>query len=140
MSDPSSVAPVPAGHIHYHVDAAGGVVHETWSGVITGDVLLAHWRRCLGDPAVLAVKRTLIDLRDCEVRFGGEEWLRMIESALLNRPDLGGWRSAIVVDKPYLHGIARQFLGHAAGLTHGELFEQPDQAVTWLTRQVASDD
>lgn len=137
MSDrPSSLT----GHISYHVDAAGGLILETWSGVITRDVLLAHWRQCLADPAVLAVKRTLVDLRDCDVQFSGEEWLRLIEGCVLNRPDLLGWKTAIVVDKPHLHGIARQFLGHAARLTHGELFEQPDQAATWLTRQVASDD
>ena len=64
MSDrPSAIN----GHISYHVDAAGGLILETWSGVITRDVLLAHWRQCLADPAVLAVKRTLVDLRDCDV-------------------------------------------------------------------------
>ena len=130
----------PTGHIHYHVDIAGGLIHETWAGVITRDILLAHWRVCLADPAVLAVKRTLVDLRDCDVHFSGEEWLRLIEGCVLNRPELGGWKSAIVVDKPHLHGIARQFLGHAAQIAHGELFEQADQAVAWLTRQVASDD
>lgn len=130
----------PTGHIRYHVDAACGLIHETWSGVITRDVLLSHWRQYLADPAVLAVKRTLVDLRDCEVRFSGEEWLQLIEGCVLNRPDLGGWKSAIVVDKPYLHGIARQFLGHAGQIAHGELFEQPDQAAAWLTRQVAVDD
>ena len=136
----SDLPSAPAGHISYQVDAAGGLILETWSGVITRDVLLAHWRQYLADPAVLAIKRTLVDLRDCDVQFSGEEWLRLIESCVLNRPDIGGWKSAIVVDKPHLHGIARQFLGHAAQLAHGELFEQPDQAIAWLTRKVASDD
>lgn len=136
----SDLPPAPTGHISYHVDAAGGLILETWSGEITHEVLLGHWRRFLADPAVLAVKRTLVDLRDCDVHFSGEEWLRLIEGCVLNRPDLSGWKAAIVVDKPHLHGIARQFLGHAARITHGELFEQRDQAVAWLTRQVASDD
>lgn len=136
----SDLSAPPTGRISYHVDAAGGLIFETWSGVITRDVLLAHWRECLADAAVLAVRRTLVDLRDCDVHFSGAEWLRLIEGCVLNRPDLVGWKTAIVVDKPHLHGIARQFLGHAARLTHGELFEQRDQAVAWLTRQVASDD
>ncbi len=80
----------PTGHISYHVDVAGGLILETWSGVITRDVLLAHWRQYLADPAVLAVKRTLVDLRECDVQFSGEEWLRLIEGCVLNRPDLGG--------------------------------------------------
>ena len=130
--DPRDRAP---GRIEYAVASDYGVVVETWLGVITRDVLLDHWRTSLADPRVLALKRTLVDLRDCEAQFSGEEWVRMIESCLLGKPHLVGWKTAIVVDQPQLHGIARQFLGHAAEVIHGELFEHIDQALAWLRRR-----
>lgn len=123
------------GSIDYSIDDAYGVIFETWHGAVTRDVLLAFWRGFLTDARVLALKRSLVDLRDCEIRFSGEEWVRMIESCLLGKPQIQGWRVAIVVDRPQVHGIARQFLGNTADVTHGELFEHSDQALAWLRRR-----
>ena len=40
----------------------------------------------------------------------------------------------IVATKPYIYGIARQFLSYTQSVVTGEIFESHEQALAWLKR------
>lgn len=55
--------------ISYSVDHQKGLITETWTGDIAATDLAAYWRDYLADPDVLAIRRTLVDLRQCRILF-----------------------------------------------------------------------
>ena len=85
--------------IAYSIDRENGCVVETWTGDVTARDLTAHWRRYLADPEVLALRRTLVDLRHCRIMFTAAELSQLVERIVL--PALHGmnWRTAIVLGR-----------------------------------------
>lgn len=122
------------GRIAYSIDFDQRIVLETWSGRISDVVLDRHWSACLSDPQVLGIKRTLADLRHCEVTFTGRQWVETIERFVLANEALSGWQSAIVVNQSYIYGIARQFLSYTSDFITGQIFDSPSDAFDWLAR------
>lgn len=118
--------------ITYTIDADAGVIFEVWAGAITAGDLGDYWRAYLADPAVLAVRRTLADLRAADLRFTGAEL-----QALVNRevvPRLGGktWRTAILVSGPVQFGVSRQYGVFAEAYSRDAIFSDRDAALRWL--------
>jgi hypothetical protein len=121
--------------ISYAIDRANGCIVETWIGDITAKELAAHWRRYLADADVLALRRTLVDLRNCRIAFTPAELSQLVER--LVRPALHGmnWRTAIVVGDPDHFEMSRQYHVVAESYSQDSVFSTPDAALAWLRTQ-----
>src|SRR5262245_27324457 len=94
--------------ISYSIDKASGVILETWTGDVTAADLRAYWQGYLADPEVLALRRTLVDLRGANLRFNGQQLSDLVSSVVLPALKGRGWKTAIVVDRPEQYGVSRQ--------------------------------
>lgn len=120
--------------ITYTIDEAQGVIFETWTGEISSADLAEYWRRYLADPKVLALRRTLADIRGCNHQFTGEELDRLIHDLVI--PVLKGrdWKTAIVAENGGQYGLSRQYQAFADSFSRDAIFSSPDEALAWLTR------
>lgn len=118
--------------ITYAVDRDLQVIFECWSGVITPEDLGRHWRSYLADPAVMAVRRTVVDLRGSTPRLTGAELSQLINEIV--RPTLQGrdWVTAIVVDRPIQFGLSRQYQVFAEFYSTDAIFHERERALEWV--------
>jgi hypothetical protein len=121
--------------IAYSIDRENGCIVETWTGDITARDLIAHWRRYLADPDVLALRRTLVDLRNSRIMFSATELSQLVERIVL--PALHGmnWRTAIVLGDPNHFEISRQYHIVAESYSQDSVFSTPEAARAWLRTQ-----
>jgi hypothetical protein len=119
--------------ITYEVDAAG-IVFERWAGIVTATEMEAHWTRMVKDPRVIACRGSLADIRECEIRFSGEDLRRMEETIL--EPVFRGrqLKVAILVKDPIQYGVARQHRAFAGTFTDSAIFTDPSAAREWVLR------
>ncbi len=105
------------------------VIFERWSGPITAEDLGRHWRSCLADPAAMALRRTVADLRGATPGFTSAERARLINETVL--PTLQGrdWVTAIIVDQPVPFGISRQHQVFAESCSADAIFDEPERAL-----------
>ena len=118
--------------ITYSIDSKEEVIFERWSGDISASDLASYWRDYLADPQVMAIRKTVVDLRESNPRFTGADLSDLIEAIVL--PALAGrdWVTAIVVAKPAQFGLSRQYQVFAERYSHDAIFEEPDQALNWV--------
>ena len=121
--------------ISYSIDDENRCILETWTGTITASELGEYWRRYLADPVVMAIRRTVVDLRACRILFSGEQLAVLVESIVL--PALKGldWKTAIVVTDPFQYDVTRQYHILAESYSHDSIFDSPDAAMEWLQGQ-----
>ena len=120
--------------ITYSIDPKHGVIFEKWSGDIPASDLASYWRSYLADPQVMAIRKTVVDLRDSNPKFTGAELADLINTIVL--PVLAGraWVTAIVVGKPVHVGVSRQYQVFAERYSRDAIFEEPEQALAWVQR------
>ncbi len=120
--------------ITYAVDGQLGLIRETWTGHVGAGDLAEYWRDYLADPVVLALRRTLVDLRQCRIVFTGTELRALVDSMVV--PVLQGrtWKTAIVVDNVVQFGVSRQYQAFADSYSSDSIFSDPDEALAWLLR------
>jgi len=118
--------------ISYSIDAQLGVIVETWVGNVSAGDLAEYWKNYLANPKVLALRRTLVDLRQANPTFTGRELSDLISSIV--DPILQGreWKTAILVDKPVQLGISHQYHVFAEHYSHDAIFSDPASALAWL--------
>jgi hypothetical protein len=118
--------------ITYSIDPQLGVIFEKWSGDVLASDLASYWRSYLADPQVMAIRKTVVDLRDSNPRFTGAELSDLINTIVL--PVLAGreWVTAIVVGKPVHVGVSRQYQVFAERYSRDAIFEEPEQALVWV--------
>jgi hypothetical protein len=118
--------------ISYAIDRENGCIVETWTGDVTARELAAHWRRYLADPEVLAMRRTLVDLRNCRIVFTAAELSQLVERIVL--PALRGmnWRTAIVLGDPNHFEMSRQYHVVAESYSQDSVFSTLEAALAWL--------
>jgi hypothetical protein len=118
--------------ITYTIDRGQKIITEVWTGEIRAADLAEYWKRYLGDPDVLAIRRTIVDLRQAVIRFKGSEMDRLIQSIV--EPTLMGrdWITAIVVDAPVQYGISRQYQVFAERYSKDAIFYSIGEAESWL--------
>ena len=118
--------------ITYRVDREKNLIEENWYGTITSIDLKQYWKHYLADPAVLEIRRTIVDLREATIKFTGAELNALIESIVL--PALKGrdWKSAIVVKEPLQFGISRQYQAFADNYSKDAIFRSAEEAQSWL--------
>jgi hypothetical protein len=118
--------------IEYTIDHERKVILETWLGAVTASELANYWRHILADPEILAIRRTLVDLRNASTEFTGAELASMVESIVI--PALGGrsWKSALLIEKPVQLGVSRQYHVFAETYSQDAVFHDPEAAMRWL--------
>jgi hypothetical protein len=123
--------------IEYSVDLDRKLIFEVWTGEVTAKVLGTYWRAYLADPEVMAIRRTLVDLRQCEIIFTGSELSELVDD--LVSPILAGrhWRTALVVGRPAQFGVSRQYQVFAQHYSQDAIFHEPEAALKWLLTEAA---
>lgn len=118
--------------ITYSIDREQKLITEIWTGEINAECLAAYWQRYLEDPEVLAIRRTLVDLREAEILFKGSDLNRLIQTIVL--PVLKGrdWKTAIVVEKSHQFGVSRQYQTFADHYSKDAIFYDVGEARNWL--------
>ena len=120
--------------ITYTTDREKKLITEVWTGEIKAECLAAYWKQYLEDPDVLAIRRTLVDLRQADILFKGSDLDSLIQSIVL--PVLKGkdWKTAIVVEKPLQFGVSRQYQVFADRYSKDAIFYDLEEARNWLIR------
>ena len=120
--------------INYSIDKAKGIISEVWTGEVTAIDLAAHWTQLLADADALAIRRTLVDLRNCEIVFSGDQLFDLIRTVA--EPALNGrdWRSALLVGGSVHFGVSRQYQSFAQMYSKDAIFHDKDAALKWLLR------
>jgi hypothetical protein len=120
--------------ITYSIEKRHRIISEVWSGEVSATDLATHWKRILADPEVLAIRRTLVDLRDCQIAFSGEQLSDLVRT--LVEPTLNGrdWRSALLVGGTVHFGVSRQYQSFAQMYSNDAIFHDEDAALKWLLR------
>ena len=120
--------------ITYSIDKSHRIISEVWSGEVSAMDLADHWQRLLVDPDALAIRRTLADLRDCEIAFSGEQLFDLVRTVV--EPALNGrdWRSALLVGGSVHFGVSRQYQAFAQMYSKDAIFHDEDAALKWLLR------
>lgn len=120
--------------ITYSVDHARGIAVSVWTDVVTAEVLGNYWQKLLHDPEVLRYRRTLVDLRRCQLAFSGHELSELVMNVV--RPLVGDrrWKTALVVAEPVQYGVSRQYQVFAAYYSEDAIFADYDAALSWLTQ------
>ncbi len=121
--------------IAYRIDQSAGIIEETWTGTVTIEHLRDYWRDYLADTDVMALRRTVVDLRAADIAFTGAELASLIRSDVL--PVLGGrgWASALVVSHPVQFGVGRQYQAFAETYSTDAIFADVEAATGWLLAQ-----
>jgi len=118
--------------ITYSIDHEKKMITEVWTGDVHAADLAEYWKRYLDDPDVLAIRRTIVDLRQAEILFKGSEFDGLIKNIVL--PALNGrdWKTAIVVEKPLQFGVGRQYQAFADRYSKDTIFYNIEAARKWL--------
>lgn len=121
--------------ITYTVDRERRLIFETWSGAVDRAELSRHWTVILHDPEVMAIRRTVVDMRAAQVRLGVHDLDGLIASLVV--PVLGSrrWITAIIVDEPLQFGVSRQYQALAERYSRDAIFRTVDEAIAWITPQ-----
>lgn len=121
--------------ISYSIDPELGVIRERWERAVSAADLREHWMRYLADPEVLAIRKTLVDLRHAQITFTSDELWFLIETVVV--PKLGGrdWTTAIVTADRVQFGVSRQYQVFAESYSTDAIFDDEGEAVRWLTRK-----
>lgn len=130
--EPSATEPHDSTPIVYRVDRERGLIFEQWRGTVTARDLEHYWKHMLADPEALAVRRTLVDLRDATLVFHGDDLMNLIATHVL--PVLKGrtWHTAIVVANPVQFGVSRQYSAFADHFSDDAIFDNEWDALRWL--------
>lgn len=120
--------------ITYSIEPDRKLISEVWSGRICAVDLRWFWQQFLQDPEVMALRRTIVDMREATIRFNGAELDELIHEIVV--PALNGrdWKTAIVVKEPHHFGVSRQYQVFAERYSRDAIFNSMEAARTWLDR------
>jgi hypothetical protein len=126
--------------ITYSIDTELGVILEAWQGDVTAADLRRYWEAYLADPRVMALRRTLVDLRQAHILFRGAELSNLVRDVV--KPALGGkgWTTAIVVAQAVQFGVSKQYQVFAQAYSRDAIFEDYDEALRWLAQESQRED
>jgi hypothetical protein len=119
--------------ISYVIDKELGVVMATWRGDITAADLKRHWERFFTNAEVLAVGRSVADVRDANFQFTGRELSNLVSEVVIPLLNGRSWRTAIVVARPAQFGVSKQFQVYAQLFSTDKIFYDLDAALRWIT-------
>lgn len=119
--------------IQRSIDADNGYTIEVWSGSISITYLKEYWTEFLSDPELLKIRRSIVDIRNAEIGFSGQELSDLIQWLVI--PKLKGlsWTTAIIVAQPLQYGISRQYQVFADTYSKDAIFTDYESAAAWLS-------
>jgi hypothetical protein len=125
--------------ISYSIDADRGLIVEAWQGDVTAADLRGYWHGYLADPRVMALRRTLVDLRQARILFTGEELFDLVCDVV--QPALAGrrWTTAILVARAVQLGVSKQYQVFAEAYSRDAIFDDYDKALRWLDQESNAD-
>ena len=118
--------------ISYSIDQQHGVIREEWSGDVDAAQLAAYWQRYLADPSVLAIRKTVVDLRQCRIQFTGAQLSELVQRIVIPALEGRDWKSALVVERSVQFGVSRQYQVFANHYSNDSIFTDHDAAIAWL--------
>ena len=121
--------------ISYSIDKTRGVIFEVWRGDVIAADLRRLWEIYFASPEILAVRRTVVDMRGANLLFTGSELSSLVSTLAI--PSLKGldWKTALVVEQPVQYGVSRQYQVFAEQYSIDRIFYDFDEALHWLLRQ-----
>jgi hypothetical protein len=119
----------------YSIDDTRQIVLEVWTGDVTARMVGSLWKKYLADPRVMAIRRTLADLRECNLLLTGQDLSKLVETVAV--PGLKGrdWHTAILVARPDQYGFSRQFHVFSHIYNKNQIFYEWDEALRWIVDQ-----
>lgn len=118
--------------IAYAIDQENQVVRTTWTGEVTADDLVSHWEELFADPQALALGRSVVDLRDAELKITGAELDQLLSTVAPRLLQGRRWKTAVLANKPAQYGSGRQFEVLSEAVSRSATFHDYDEAVRWL--------
>jgi hypothetical protein len=119
--------------ITYSIDRQKNVIFETWTGEISADDLAAYWKRYLADPAVLEIRRTIVDLRGSTISFSGVDLKFLIQTIVLPVLKDRDWTTAIIaIGGSAEFGVSRQYQVFADCYSKDSIFGSAEEAEAWI--------
>jgi hypothetical protein len=125
--------------ITYSIDRERAVIFEQWIGNVSVSDLRSHWTLILSDPRVMAVRRTVVDMRNATIAFTGPEMEGLVASVVVPVMKGRNWVTAIVVGHPVQVGISNQYRVYADSYSKDATFTNADEATAWLMTQPIPD-
>jgi hypothetical protein len=116
----------------YEVDTSAGIVFVYWSGPVTIRDISDHWALMLNDNDALLCGKCFVDVRKSDPRFTGEELRQLVKTVLEPALQGGGWKSAILVEKPVQYGVARQYQVFTETFSEDAIFTDEVAAHEWI--------
>jgi hypothetical protein len=126
--------------ISYSIDVERRLVLTRWEGLVTAGEMEAHWKRLFADEVALAIRRSLADLRGADLRFSADDLRRLTDELVRPLLEKGAWKTAMVVDRPKVFVVSRQFQKYAhklaqdlAAINSGSrIFTDESAALEWV--------
>jgi hypothetical protein len=114
------------------IDHEQQMIFETWQREVGARELAKYWRRMLVDAEVLAIRRTLVDLRQAEIVFTGDELANMVTSIAVTMLAGTTWKTALLVEKNTQFGVSRRYQVFAETFSRDAIFQDREAALRWL--------
>ena len=121
--------------ITYSIIETERLIVEVWRADVDISTLVAHWQKYLTDQRVLAVRRTLVDLRQAQIKFSAhelEDSINQVVVPLLNGRD---WATALLVKNVDQFRASTRYQAFARRYSNDWVFSDVDAATAWLMKQ-----
>lgn len=79
----SAVLVAHIGNVNRFDNAANDLIIEVWSGDVSKTDLQQHWTSHLRAPKVMAIRRTVVELRQATITFIGTELSELVDSVVV---------------------------------------------------------
>lgn len=120
--------------ITYSIDRDQKLITEIWTGDVRSGDLEAYWKHYLSDPDVLAIRRTLVDIRQAVIHFTAYELSVLIGNIVF--PVLYDrrlkWKTAVVVGNTAQFKVTQQYQALADVYSDDAIFDCTEKARDWL--------
>lgn len=118
--------------ITHSLDQAAGLVRTRWVGRITIEDVCRYWKERLEEAKLEDQRRTMLDVRGCQVGFTGSELALLLRATPTGAQTIPGRMVAVLVDGQVQYGTARQFQVYFADFGTSEVFTSEAEALAWL--------
>ena len=119
--------------ITFRIDKKSGIVFTTMEGTVSISEIIDGLQELMTHPDFSPGLNGLVDMRNSTVNSTPEEVKRIAELMTSHREEIGISRSAVVVSKDAIFGMARMFQVFAEKSSiKTQLFRDIDEARQWL--------
>lgn len=118
--------------ITYFIDEESSALYEKWEGPLRREDVANYWRFFSNNAKAIACTRNLVDIRDAEILFTGEELEKLVHDYLLPLAGIAETKTAILVAQPVQIGVSRQYQVFKQTTGEDALFSDETEAWAWL--------